>query len=175
MGGMNPKAALQMLALLLAGCAGAGDGDYPSLARRPIETRINDVPVPPAPAEPTEDPALAQEIDALVQKARAGATAFDAGLPAVRQRVNAAAGSAASSEAWVAAELAISTLESDRYESVFALASLDTLYVNRLNAIASGEALGGTEMIDRARMDVLALVDRQNDVLDGLRERLPVP
>jgi hypothetical protein len=92
-----------------------------------------------------------------------------------QERVSAAAGSAVSSEAWVAAQLAISNLESQRYDSVFALASLDTLYVSRLDAIAAGEVRGSAELIDRARSDALAIVDRQNDVLDGLRNRLATP
>ena len=111
----------------------------------------------------------------MLQRARAGAAAFDATVGGTQERVNAAAGSAVSSESWVAAQLAISNLESQRYDSVFALASLDTLYVRRLNAIAEGEAQGSAEVIDRARADALALVDRQNDMLDELRNRLATP
>lgn len=175
MGGMNLKAAIQMLALFLAGCAGSGNGDYPSLAKRPVESRGAGAATAPAVESNADDPAVVEEVEGLMQKARAGAAAFDAGVGGTRERVNAAAGSAVSSEAWVSAQLAISTLESQRYDSVFALASLDTLYVTRMNAIAESKAQGGAEVIDRARADALAIVDRQNDVLDGLRDRLAVP
>lgn len=175
MGGMKARAIIQMLALFLAGCAGGGNGSYPSLAKRPIES-IGSGPatVPVAPVI-AEDPALAREINGLLEKARAGAGAFDANLGVARSRVEAAASSAVSSEAWVTAQLAISTLESDRYDSVSALASLDTLYVNRRNSIAGGDAQGGVEAIDQARADVLAIVDRQNDILDGLKGQLRTP
>ncbi|MBB4641408.1 hypothetical protein [Rhizorhapis suberifaciens] len=171
---MKLKAAIQMFALFLAGCAGGTSGDYPSLAKRPIESSGSEV-ASPAPTEVQEDTALAKEVGELVAKARAGAVSFDAGLAGARERVNKAAGASVSSESWVAAELAISTLESERYDSVSALASLDTLYVKRMNAIAGGEALGGDDLINRARTDIIAIVDRQNDVLDELRNRLAAP
>lgn len=168
------KAAIQMFALFLAGCAGAPAGDYPSLAKRPIESGGSEV-ASQAPAGVQQDPALTKEVGELVAKAKSGGAGFDAGLSNARDRVNAAAGSAVSSEAWVAAELAISTLESERYDSVAALASLDTLYVRHMNAVADGQADGGDNVIDRARTEVAAVVDRQNDVLDGLRDRLAAP
>ena len=171
---MTIRPFIQIFALLLAGCA-SGDGNYPSLAKRPIESARNGG-APAAPAAPAaEDPALTQEIAALVERARKAAAAFDAQLPDVRQKVGAAAGSAASSEAWVVAELAISSLDSERYDSVYALANLDTLYINRANAIAAGESEGGTEAIAVARGDVLAIVDRQNDLLDELGRQLSQP
>jgi len=175
MDGMKLRSAIQMLALFLAGCAGGGNGDYPSLAKRPIESRDAEAANPPAVEAVADDPAVVTEVDGLMQRARAGAAAFDAAVGGTQERVGAAAGSAVSSEAWVAAQLAISNLESQRYDSVFALASLDTLYVSRLNAIAAGEVRGSAELIDRARTDALAIVDRQNDVLDGLRDRLATP
>jgi hypothetical protein len=175
MDGMKLKSAIQMLALFLAGCAGGGNGDYPSLAKRPIESRGGVAANPPVVEAVADDPAVVKEVDGLMQRARAGAAAFDAAVGGTQERVSAAAGSVVSSEAWVAAQLAISNLESQRYDSVFALASLDTLYVSRLNAIAGGEAQGSAEVIDRARSDALAIVDRQNDVLDGLRDRLANP
>lgn len=174
MGDMKLKSAIQMLALFLAGCAG-GNGDYPSLAKRPIESGGTVAAKAPTVEAVAEDPAVVKEVEGLVQRARAGAAAFDATVGGTQERVNVATGSAVSSERWVAAQLAISNLESQRYDSVFALASLDTLYVTRLNAVAGGEARGSAEVIDRARSDALAIVDRQNDVLDGLRDRLVTP
>lgn len=171
---MKIRAPIQMLALLLAGCA-SSNGSYPSLAKRPMESARSGV-APTADAPPVaEDAALTREIGALLDKARAGAAAFDAHVAVAQQRVSAAAGSGISSEAWVDAQQAISSLESDRYDSIYALASLDTLYVERSNAIAAGKAQGGSDAIDAARRDVLAIVDRQNDLLDEMKGRLAAP
>jgi hypothetical protein len=89
--------------------------------------------------------------------------------------VRAAAGSAVSSEPWVAAQTSLSTLESARNGSVSALASLDVLYVERSNAIADGKATGGTEQIDAARRTALTMVDSQNDRIDALKSKLAQP
>jgi hypothetical protein len=80
-----------------------------------------------------------------------------------------------SSERWVAAQLAISELEAARNDSVSALASLDTLYVERSNAVAEGKARGGAEQIDAARKAALAVVDSQNDRIDAIKGRLAQP
>lgn len=171
---MKIRATIQMLALFLAGCA-SGNGSYPSLAKRPIETARSGTAVAPVTPVIPEDPALTREIGGLLEKARAGAAAFDARVASAQERVRAAAGSAISSEAWVDAQQAISLLESDRYDSVYALASLDTLYAKRSNAIAAGEAQDGADAIDAARSDVLAIIDRQNDLLDEMKGRLAAP
>src|SRR3546814_4754065 len=92
-------------------------------------------------------------VEGLVQKARKASAIFDANVSGAQQKAAEAAGSAVSSEVWVAAQLAISTLESDRYDSVSALASLDTLYIRRLNAVAGGEVQGGSNVIAKARSE----------------------
>lgn len=174
---MKMRAAIQMLVLFLAGCAGSNDS-FPSLARRPVEQRASEAP-PAPPAEEVvaaeAEPELRRTIDGLVERARSGQAAFDGHVDAARKIVEAATGAAVSSEPWVAAQEAISTLESDRYDSVFALASLDTLYVERQDAVAKGDARGGIDAIDSARAAVLAMVDRQNDLLDILKDRLAAP
>ncbi|MDI1295029.1 MAG: hypothetical protein PSY12_03970, partial [bacterium] len=73
------------------------------------------------------------------------------------------------------AQVAISTLESARNDSVSALASLDTLYVERTNAIADGKERGGLDEADAARAAALAMVDSQNDRIDALKGRLVQP
>ncbi|MCF8706502.1 hypothetical protein [Rhizorhapis sp. SPR117] len=173
---MKLRAYIQMLALFLAGCAGSGSGSYPSLAKRPVESG-NGASVSAPVSEPvTVDPALTREVGGLMDKARSGAAAFDAHVQSAKQQVAAAKGSAVSSEAWVTAQVAISDLESERYDSVFALASLDTLYINRLNAVTANAAhSSNTEIVDQARGDALAIIDRQNDILDGLKARLVNP
>lgn len=166
---------LPSIALFLSGCAGTLTG-YPSLAKRPIENApVGEAQTAPAPAPVEVDPALQAEVDRLTGQANAGVTAFDKAWPAADRATRAAAGSAVSSEAWVAAQLAISALETARNDSVSALASLDTLYVERSNALSEGKARGGTEQIDMARKAALATVDSQNDRIDALKERLTQP
>ncbi|WP_336959382.1 hypothetical protein [Sphingobium aquiterrae] len=166
------------LALLLGGCAvGSADGvaGYPSLARRPIE-RQEAVAEASAPAPvATADDALATQLKTFSAQAHAGATAFDRSYGDADRLARKAAGADVSSEAWVAAQVALSDLESARNDSVSALASLDTLYVERANAIADGKAPGGLEAIDLARADALSIVDAQNDRLDAMKAVLRQP
>lgn len=170
---MTPRRLLAALALFLSGCASAPQ-TYPSLAKRPIESApVADVAPPPAPVP--ADAALSAEIARYVEQADKGAAAFDAAHAKADRAVRAAAGAAVSSDAWVAAQVAISALEAARNDSVSALASLDTLYVQRSNAVADGKAGGGLEDIDAARAAALSLVDQQNDRIDAMKARLPQP
>lgn len=164
---------LPSLALLLSGCASAVTGTYPSLALRSGE-RPEVAPAPPtAPQAPVEDPALDAEIARLSSQADTGASAFDRDYPDAERTVRAAQSSAVSSEPWVAAQVAISGLENARNDSVSALAALDTLYADRVSAVADGRAQGGADAIDQRRRDVLSTVDSQNDRLDALKALLP--
>lgn len=176
---MNLRPIFSLFALALAACTGAGRESYPSLAIRPVEKGDFASPSSPEssglPTERISDPALEADIARLSAQAKDGAAAFDRSFPDAEQRVKAASGTAVSSEAWVAAQVAISGLEAARNDSVSALAGLDTLYVDRANAIADGKAQGGADAIDAARRDALALVDSQNDRLDGLKALLAQP
>jgi len=170
---MISRRLLTSIALFLSGCAGTQQG-YPSLAKRAVE----DAPmaqVTPPPAPVAADAALKAQVDKLSAQAQAGRAAFDQAYPTADRATQAARGASVSSEGWVAAQVAISTLESARNDSVSALASLDTLYVARSNAIAEGKEQGGTDEVDAARAKALAIVDGQNDRLDALKGRLVQP
>lgn len=170
---MNPRRLLPYLALFLSGCASSFQG-YPSLAKRAIEgAPIAEAAPPPSPVAP--EPELVQNVDRLTALARAGGTAFDKAWPAADKAAQAASGSAVSSESWVAAQTALSALESARNDSVSALASLDVLYVERSNAVSEGKVQGGIDAIASARAAALAIVDGQNDRLDALKGRLAQP
>src|SRR3546814_13853352 len=118
-----------MLTLLLAGCVGGGGDGYPSLARRPVESPPEEkVVAPPEEATPA-DPALVSDVEGLVQNARKASAIFDANVSGAQQKAAEAAGSDVSSEVWVVAQLAIATLESDRYDSVWEVCRLDTLNI----------------------------------------------
>ena len=75
----------------------------------------------------------------------------------------------------VAAHAALGKLEETRYGSDFALASLDTLYGERADAVALGKASGGVAEIAAARDAVSAIVAGQNGRMEALRGILVSP
>jgi len=150
-------------------------GPFPSLARRPAETRDRSVPEPPAVTPAPADEALVAQVDTFARQAMAADGAFRQALGESRSAVAAAAGAAPSSEAWVAAQQSISRLDSARYDSVAALAGLDTLFVDRQDNDDAARVSADLSAIDPARTKVLALVDAQNDALDTLRLSLRQP
>jgi len=178
---MRPLFAL--MAFLLSACAGGAGQDgrgYPSLARRPVESQgageseeaaaIGAVVAPPA-----EDPALRERLAALSREADQGREKFDRLYGEVAGSIRVSASAPVASEQWVVAQQALGRLEQARYDSVYALASLDTLYVERMREVAEGKAAGGVEEVGAARDRVLAEVDSQNDRVDRLRAALKQP
>jgi hypothetical protein len=166
---------LSSLALLLTGCAAgvAEHSAYPSLARRPVEARDYETPAAtPAPAATVASDA---DLARYAAQAASGAAAFDKDYPSAERLARAASGAAVSSDSWVAAQAAISGLESARNDSVSALAALDTLYTERVSAIADGKMTGSVDALDATRAQALAAVDSQNDRLDALKAMLAQP
>ncbi|MFT3966628.1 MAG: hypothetical protein QM690_12185 [Sphingobium sp.] len=146
---------------------------YPSLLRRPIESRDRDAEIAKAaaelpPARPL-DAAVLGELTRLATQASAAGQAFDQDYAASDRAVQAARNAAPASEAWVVAQKAISALDARRFESVTALAGMDSIYVNQL------DKGGDATTVEGYRAPVLAMVDRQNDRLDALRFRLAQP
>ncbi|HTM96585.1 MAG TPA: hypothetical protein VL100_12335 [Croceibacterium sp.] len=143
---------------------------WPSLAKRPIEDqRDSDMQaesVAPAPV----DPALSPDAARLVAQGQQGVVAFDKVVSAAQSAVSRAGSASVSSENWVQAQTQISALDSARYDSVAALAGLDTLYVSTMG---NGTPVG-TALI-RERDTLATAVDRQNDALDRLRQSLRQP
>ena len=178
---MTLRPLIALVALLLSACAGLGEGGrgYPSLAKRPIETQGGEEAERPAGADVAapqgDDGTLGKKLAALTEQARQGGTAFDTLYDEVAGHIRLSAAAAVSSEQWVVAQVDLGRLEQARYDSVYALASLDTLYAERMDEVASGEASGGVDRIELARADVLAIVDSQNDRVDTLRAVLKQP
>ncbi|MPT47621.1 MAG: hypothetical protein E2598_04265 [Sphingobium sp.] len=178
-------AAIGPATFLLSACAGLGsDGrTYPSLAKRTVELRgLEEADAAPDTASVSEagetqeaDAALKQQLADLLGKAQQGKTKFDRLYQEVAGPIRVTRSAAVSSEAWVAAQMNLSRLEQARYDSVYALASLDTLYAGRMQAVETGMASGGIADIDRARKQALAIVDDQNDQVDGLKAALKKP
>lgn len=151
-------------------------GDFPSLAKRPYETTaeaLKNPPVVPQPAPITVLPDdLAAQVKTLVQQSNTGHNRFLADLSSARNSVNSARGAAISSEAWVAAQVLISALESVRAPSVDALANMDELYSARLNAQAEDAQPGGAALIAEQRSKIEAQVNQQERELDSLNRLL---
>ena len=148
---------------------------YPSLTKRPAEARDREAPAPrPVEAAPA-DPALTAEVAKLGQQADSGEAAFRQQIAQGRSTVSAASSAAPNSEAWVSAQMAISMLDSARYDSVAAMAGLDTLYISRQDSTDVARVMADLATIEPVRSRALAAVDAQNDALDALRKSLRQP
>ncbi len=99
----------------------ADQGEFPSLARRPVE--IAGLTPPPPPAVVPADPALAQRVAFATAKARDGVEAFELSLGAAQTAVARAGGSG--SETWIAAHLAVSRFQTTLAPAREALSALD--------------------------------------------------
>ena len=157
-------AAILLILPLLGGCLSAGD--YPSLARRPIETQRDAPPTPPpaTSALSVEDRA---RVAALVEQHRAADARFatlTAGIPA---------GGPVGGEAWAAAQVAISRAGQARAPSTEALVELDRLYIHLLDAEAQGGPAGPATEVATARVAVANGVAAQADRLAALAAALP--
>lgn len=178
---MSLRPITALVALLLSACAGLAQDPrgYPSLAKRSIETQDTEDVGPQETGatilSSTDDPALDGELAALTENARKGAAAFDRLYGEVAGRIRVSASAPVSSEQWVAAQVDLGRLEQARYDSVSALASLDTLYAVRMKDVADGKVVGGVAQIETVRGRALAIVDSQNDRVDALRFVLREP
>jgi hypothetical protein len=151
---------------------------YPSLSKRPVESRdrVAESSAAPAPVAPAAvDAELVKTIGDLQQKAEASNVAFESELAKGRKSIEKAGGAAPVSEAWVAAQVMITALDTARYDSVASLATLDTLHVERMNSGDTARVAADLATIDPTRSTVLAMVDAQNDTLDSLRRSLKAP
>jgi hypothetical protein len=116
-------AAASLAVLLAAGCS--AQGDFPSLAPRPIElgnTQPTSTTTPPPVL--TSNPQLLSRLSSAVKLAESGVSAFDSALAAARVASSASDG-ARGSERWVAAQMALSQLERTRSPAATAMADLD--------------------------------------------------
>lgn len=161
-------------ALTLAGCA---EGSYPSLLQQP-QAPAPSAPVAIAPPAGPVSPALAGQLADLRARIRAADEAFARHLPAARNQIAAAQGTAMASEAWLRANEALTELESDRADSAAAFQQLEQLYVDDRVAHAIADADAATPRpvaaaIADVRTEALSRIDREDAALTDLRARLP--
>ncbi|MFC3102229.1 hypothetical protein [Altererythrobacter lauratis] len=153
------------LFLLLGGCA-RSEG-YPSLSIRDSErvTGVIDAAAAaftPAPATP----ATLAQLDTLAASARAAHQRFLAAQPTTERLVAGARGSAAGTEGWARAQVAIANLESLRSDTMIALADIDRLHVD---AHTGGGDIAET---GAALAEINTLVDQQDAVIAALLGQL---
>lgn len=160
---LRPNAPLACFLLLpLAACV-EGQGAFPSLAPRPIEQAANAPVAPPAAPVVTGDPALDARVAALLADAERGEADFRARLPDSCAAWERGANAAEGSEAWIAAQTALSALGSARDPTVAALSDLDALVLERMQQ--SGVDLSG---LIAAEERVGAMAQAQRDAMDAL-------
>ena len=172
------RRAAAFFALLTMGAvdAHAQSRGYPSLAKRPAEAtdRLNEV--TPAPVRPAAtDSVLVQTVQTLQNNANTADIAFRSEIEKGRSTIQAAIGAAPMSESWVNAQMVISAADVARYESIASLASLDTLHVSKMDNMDAARVAADVATIEPVRTRVLAIVDAQNDALDGFRKSLSNP
>jgi len=160
--------AVGLTMILLAGCASSANGPYPSLAKRPIEERFAVVESTPL-ALPGPVPAdVAGRLDKWRGDAAGAGVAFAAARSEAEVAVSAAGRAPVASEAWIAAQQAVSRLAVTRGPAVVALADVDALYIAQQNA----DAIDGLPEISALRVELAASIDRQTAVLASLTARL---
>jgi hypothetical protein len=156
------------LVLTLSACAGTPGGS-PSLAPRAAENLDPRLPVealgPPAPA----DAALAAQLRALVEEARAGADAFAARIGRAEQL--AAQAGPAPGESWIAAQQALSAALAARAPVTRALAEIDALAARTIQA-RGGIGAADMEAIERAAAEVRRLSEAQLARTEAVQARL---
>ena len=113
--------------VLLVGCSTA-EGDFPSLERRPYESKepiaAPSAPLAPPPSLPAD---LTAKVDTLVSRHIAAASIFASRLAAVQSTASRATGSAAGTESWVNAHVQLSRLDKARADSVAVVREFDSL------------------------------------------------
>jgi len=149
--------------ILLTACA-ADEAMFPSLERRPYESK-NPIAAPEAPPPaPVSLPAtLATRVDSLNVRHRAAEAAFAKDLPSVRSVASKAAGNAPGSEAWVNAHLQLSRLDKARADSVAVVREFDSLI--------SEQADGDTDFVPLladAQKPIADAVAKQNEEIERL-------
>lgn len=148
------KRLLLPLMLLPAACAPT-TANEPSLAPRAAERIDPRLPVEGPALPAAADPALAGQLAGLVADARQGDAAFQAELPGTRAAVSAAGPNG--SESWIAAQQALSALESLSAPAAKAAGDIDELASER------AASLGPTDLaaLQAAASEIHAIAERE--------------
>ncbi len=123
------KAIALFAAFGLTACTEA-PGAFPPLGKRPIESRSDAEPAPPA-ADTAPDPALDREIAALTASIDANRAAFDAGAAKAEAAAKVPGAQSVGSDSWVGAQAAIADIDTLRGDSLGYVVDLDKLAADR--------------------------------------------
>lgn len=163
------RALLPLLTLPLAACAAAADGDYPSLAPRPIEQR-SDAEPEAVPVVAAPDPKLDANLATLTADLTGAATAFDTAGRRIEGRLAAARGGGVGSEAWIEAQTALSEADTARARTATALAELERLAIDR-----AAEGQPPYPALEAALTRTREQTATQNERYETLSGSLPTP
>ncbi|WP_420139218.1 hypothetical protein [Sphingomonas sp.] len=152
--------------LVLPGCA--SQIAAPSLGPRAVEKQPIDMPLMDgSEAEQPADAALTQRIASLVAAAEAGQKDFVEHQAAAAAAISRAAGAGVGSDAWIAAQEALTSLDSARGATRDAAASLDALREDPANA-----APGNRNAIEAAAAQITQIAQAQSRAVGELSAKL---
>ena len=157
--------------IALAGCASPG-GSYPSLAIRDVERAQGQFESPPpqpveVPQIPTDTSgAMGERLNALDSLATSSHQDFTRKVTAATRAARVGANAAIASDAWAAAQVAVSDLDSARSNTAITLGDLDSLMVARA---VVGEDLTAIELV---RQKVIGMVEEEDRTLAQLRAKI---
>ena len=165
-----PRLAPLLGSLALLGACSGPIGDAPSLGPRPIEKIDVDTPVAEAPpADPAAaDPGLKAKIAAALAAAEAGQARFAAEQAKATAAVDRARGQPVGSDAWVAAQTALSSLQAARDGVQDAAADIDTLRTTLTSPTDADLAA-----IETATDKVATMITANGEAVAALAGRLP--
>jgi len=145
---------------MLAGCAGQS-GNYPSLAPRPIEQLSLAEPSRPKPPAVVADPVAVERYAPLIEKARKADADFRRVLEEERPALARGQGAAEGSDAWLAAQVSLSRIETARGPVAKALADLDTARSALDPQTDTGAMVANEQAFDQVRQ----ISDAENAVM----------
>ena len=152
----------------MAGCAHS-PVNAPSLAPRAAEAIDPRLPVPEPVLSTTPNPALLDQLNALVAQAEAGDSQFQPEAAAAEKAV--AAAGAAQSESWIAAQQALSAAVAARAPVTRAAADVDSVGAERIQKLG-GIAKADLQVIDTAGARIHAIDEREAALIKSLQDRL---
>jgi hypothetical protein len=130
-----------------AGCAG-GPSTYPSLAPRAVEQRSLAEPVRPAPPPAVASPEAVARFAPLIEKAHTADAAFRKTLEEERSALERGRGAAVGSDAWTAAQTALTRVETSRGGIARLLADLDAARNTPETEADTGVAIAAAQAFD---------------------------
>lgn len=162
---LRSAATLFLIALMVSGCGARVSA--PSLLPRPVERQPIKAPDEPREAESSVDQSVAAQIATLLAEARTRDAAFQAQREKTSVLVRAAEKASAGSEAWIAAQQAVSALDAARGPLQSLVGQIDDL-----RQVPANAALGNRSAIDAAAAELDKMVQAETAAIGDLTARL---